>query len=850
MYTQCPDCTTAFRVTAEVLKQAAGKVRCGGCGHAFNALLYLTETKPGARPRQPVSESLPELRPEPAEAETREPVRPPLSAAQSAALLETLDQLAGEDVRLEDTGVEWRLLGQDDDEANNDDRAFADTGLDFSDDAAAIGVDESDCEVIEFTFTGGLADADDDFSPDQLFADTNAPLDRALFRAATESRVDEILNDAPTPVDELLSASPGDVDAVEVFTDTGVTEVEAQDVFASPETRPEDVLRFDDNTGLPDNFELDVAAAALSAAAAQPATSADESSALQPEIAFGDPDEWGDLLEEVEPLVAAAPAPERELFADTGMHVSMQNDEPSREPAAPVLTLADELAALPDAPDDEFERSDEMQVDPVTAEYENRTGDAPIEPVAIADTERSDEVPIDPVAAAGIDLSGIYATPARGDSDPTGDAAHEPPAETAEDSGELHLAEVVFAADAAADAEEFEAEFLLVEDEMAEALAADSPFAEFDDLDSGDEAAAEAAAGDPLVVAAKAPGKSQAAARPAGNTNAFPETTGELEFELEAARMRGADEPEFDPTSTIVPLPTEEEQTVNMLIDADLMRFAIPDEEGMASTIVLESRPAKRKSAQDDGSDIELLPDEDGTDSRFETIIMEGGFARTALEQERLAAEAQARARDGAKEAAAQEAARRAALRTRRRRLQFGLIASIVALVLLLAGQFVHQSRADLATIPAVSDAIAPVYEAVGAPITPEWNVRGWRFEVTQGSTDETPASDGELLELNPGEHVLTIRSRLGNQSDTPLPYPLITVALTDRFEEVIGSKVVEPTEYLDAGSKASEFVQPGDKFEAVIAVVAPADRAAGFKLNVCYRHDGGQLRCAIEDFL
>ena len=160
MYTQCPDCTTAFRVTAEVLKQAAGKVRCGGCGHAFNALLYLTETKPGARPRQPVSESLPELRPEPAEAETREPVRPPLSAAQSAALLKTLDQLAGEDIRLEDTGVEWRLLGQDEDEANNDDRAFADSGLDFSDDAAAaIGVDESDGEVIEFTFTGGLAEA-------------------------------------------------------------------------------------------------------------------------------------------------------------------------------------------------------------------------------------------------------------------------------------------------------------------------------------------------------------------------------------------------------------------------------------------------------------------------------------------------------------------------------------------------------------------------------------------------------------------------------------------------------------------------------------------------------------------
>ena len=810
---QCPDCTTAFRVTADVLKQAAGKVRCGGCGHAFNALLYLTETKPSPRPRQPVSESLPELRPEPSEPETREPERPALSAAQSAALLKTLDQLAGEDIRLEDTGVEWRLLGQDEDEANNDDTASADNSLDFSGDgAAAIGVEESDGEVIDFSFNLGPPDTAvaDEVAPDQLFADTNAPLDRALFRASTESRVDEILNNAPTPVDELLSASPGDVDAVEVFTDIGATEVEAQDVFAAPETRPEDVLRFDDNTGLPDNFDLDAAASArLFAAPALPVDSTDEPTGLQPDIAFGDPEEWGDLLEEVEPLMRAAPAPERELFADTGMHVPMQNDRPGSAPAAPVLTLAEELAALRDDPDDDVDR----------------TAEVPFDPAAAADVDRTGAAPFDPVAAAGIDLSGIYATT-------------EPPV----------------VADALADAEQYEAEFLLAADDLAQALAADSPFEDFDDLDGNDEAAAEAAFEEPVSVAAKpesakpaqAPGKSYAAV----GTKAFPETTGELEFELEAARIRGADEPEFDPTSTVVPRPTKEEQTVNMQIDADLMRFAIPDDDGKASTIVLEGRPAKRKSAEDNGSDIKLLPDEDGTDSLFETIIMEGGFARTALEQERLAAEAQARARDGAKEAAAQEAARRAALRTRRRRLQFGLIASIVALVLLLAGQFVHQSRAELATIPAVGDAIAPVYNAVGAPITPEWNVRGWRFEVTQGSTDETPASEGELLELNPGEQVLTIRSRLGNRSDTPLPYPLITVALTDRFEEVIGSTVVKPADYLDAGSNASDFVQPGDKFDAVIAVAAPADGAAGFKLNVCYRHDDGQLRCAIEDFL
>jgi predicted Zn finger-like uncharacterized protein len=55
MYTQCPECDVAFRVTAQVLKQAAGKVRCGGCGVAFNALAYLSEENPTAT-RSPVSQ--------------------------------------------------------------------------------------------------------------------------------------------------------------------------------------------------------------------------------------------------------------------------------------------------------------------------------------------------------------------------------------------------------------------------------------------------------------------------------------------------------------------------------------------------------------------------------------------------------------------------------------------------------------------------------------------------------------------------------------------------------------------------------------------------------------------------
>lgn len=43
MYTQCPDCGTVFRVTADVLRVAQGAVRCGICSTSFNALESLRD---------------------------------------------------------------------------------------------------------------------------------------------------------------------------------------------------------------------------------------------------------------------------------------------------------------------------------------------------------------------------------------------------------------------------------------------------------------------------------------------------------------------------------------------------------------------------------------------------------------------------------------------------------------------------------------------------------------------------------------------------------------------------------------------------------------------------------------
>ena len=134
MFTHCPECNTAFRVTAQVLQQAGGRVRCGGCGSAFSAIDYLSEEMPARRPdshEQGEAEASFEL---PSDEEF---------AKQSTALLETLDKLAGPDeVRIEDTGVEWRVIDENEALAG-----AASDASDDSDDSAGWYMDDVDGEL-------------------------------------------------------------------------------------------------------------------------------------------------------------------------------------------------------------------------------------------------------------------------------------------------------------------------------------------------------------------------------------------------------------------------------------------------------------------------------------------------------------------------------------------------------------------------------------------------------------------------------------------------------------------------------------------------------------------------------
>ncbi len=712
MYTQCPDCATAFRVTADILKQAGGKVRCGGCGIAFNALAFLSETKPAAPPPPDTDDALPELTPDPVEESAASPPTRAISPEQSAALLKTLDELAGSDIRLEDTGVEWRLLDSDEDEDDDD-----------ADDAV------------------------------QLPDDIDTPIDAELSGDTGNTAIDEILDDTPAGVDEFLTDTPSEVEASEVF-ETADGEVEASEVFETADSEVEsaeifdddtgthntdeeldsiddqvepadndDELRFDDNTGLPDDDGV-VAESATVVAFEDHVEPEPEPEFIEPaehaetqvDIVFGEPDEWGELLDEVDVVPGSDEAP----VAVPDDIIEPELDEDDSEPTS--LTIEDELDGEP--------------------------------------------------------LEDIAAIP--------------------ESTGELEF-ELARAQD--------------LSDKIQMALSRHG-VEEIDDLDDDDDSSGE---------------------------------YDDLSLELDDAEEDVEDVPELEVAAA-------DNADDDFELGGD---FDAPAGE---TTPVID------------------VPGFPSFDSGVETIIMEGEFVRTALEQEALDAEA---ARKPQPEEISFIAAAKQTFRGKISRYDkdddtpapkrnVRIAAGLALLSLLLGGQLVHQSRAELATIPAVSNVIAPIYRMIGAPIMPRWDVTGWKFEVTRetlssaalvtatpepaaidaAAEEVTSAADAAAdVEIAQAPEILTIYSRLGNSAEHPLPYPLITVSLTDRYEETIGSTILEPSDYLPPAADTSRMIAPGNTFEAVIPIESPSGDATGYKLNVCYRQAGNALRCAVADF-
>ena len=716
MYTQCPDCQVTFKVTAEVLQQARGRVRCGNCGEAFNALDHLSESPPVTQPLAPPD---------------------PETERKSQELLNTLNQMVGpEDIRIEDTGIEWRVV---------DDEVAPQEGSTAGEQAPAEDQSPSGAEA--------ASTPDDSPSDEELRYDDNTPLpegfagddDEQSFVHAEATGSFEFTEPADGDVEDELDLSEPDewtdlLDEVDVDVDAGET---GEDSSSTPEADAEDADQGAAETG------IDVAADELTAEDAEPADAHDDESDRA-----DDDDEFAFI------------------------------DDEDHDPEPP---LDEQIAAEADADAEEGvdDRDDDSESETDSGEY-----------------AFGDDVETDDDSESETD-SGEYSFEEKTDADDDGDEY-----DTGSDSGEYAVDDD----DPTDDAFDTDAEHADDEDDLAD----ESDESSDDDEETDD---------DELEWAA---GESEP------DEDASLDSSGEFERAIEIAEEE-ADDEDADDGTRVFDDPVE---------SSDDSESAGPDESGSdeddevqndiaAMTANMQIDPEVIRAMQDGDFDA-AMTNEDGN-PLVETIIMEGDAVRDALE---AADTGERRGISDGDPASLLDTyiSTRKPEKTSATPQRVMLIGAVV-LALALAGQYIHSQRETLATQAWFAAAVAPIYESMGMPVTPYWDIKGWQFEATSGSTG---GSDGDLL---------TISSRVSNRSGQPLPYPLVHVSLTDRYQEVIGSRILDPADYLTDGVSGDGMVGAGGSFTATITITDTSADATGFNLNVCYPEQGDRIRCAIEDF-
>ena len=156
--------------------------------------------------------------------------------------------------------------------------------------------------------------------------------------------------------------------------------------------------------------------------------------------------------------------------------------------------------------------------------------------------------------------------------------------------------------------------------------------------------------------------------------------------------------------------------------------------------------------------------------------------------------------------------------------------------LLLLAGlvaQVVHYYRQDLVRHPALGDVMREVYDRLGAPLSPNWDLAAYELR-RWGDSSDTATDDR-----------MTIRASLTNRAAFAQPHPILRLELDDRYGESIAVRDLEPPEYLKNPTEASRLLAPSASTEAEILILNPGPDSVGYRLDVCLRESPTQLRCA-----
>jgi hypothetical protein len=161
----------------------------------------------------------------------------------------------------------------------------------------------------------------------------------------------------------------------------------------------------------------------------------------------------------------------------------------------------------------------------------------------------------------------------------------------------------------------------------------------------------------------------------------------------------------------------------------------------------------------------------------------------------------------------------------------FSWLGAAIVLAVLLAAQMLHENRAWLTTHAPLRGPLRSFYGALGIAVQVPANLSA--YQLRQWGVTGDPAAAGTLR----------VRASILNTAAQLQPYPLLRVALANRFGAHIGTRDFEPAEYL--GKPTVRMLAPGERADATLDIVDPGKDAEGFEIDVCLRGADQKISCA-----
>ena len=804
MYTRCPDCETTFRLGAEDLRRAHGKVRCGDCGHVFNALEFLAEDA------EDTDDSLPVLTSGPAV------ISSPDNPHRDEAMFEPANETEAPETPEQPESASYELEIKAYDEK---------TGEAWS----PLETSTWDSEQIP-----DVALIDDSLTSDEDSWDSNAEANPSIT-------VEQPVWQTDAGDEDGASNSHNAINALETSQDVNLL---AQDTYTSQTDESLTTANntdYDTESELPvfysddSPFEAEEKAAAEEPVASTPAWQADTAneadntdedeqiSAALDDNAYEEADEtpeddspeFDDTIWERIPGVGAA---EEQRGTQSGIEAPADADQLADGLS---YTGTDFLAINPDVIAEPNYDDDDAAINP---EATDSTDEAA--PDSSSDNELGFNVPENKWSAFFGDEPAPAPPPI---SDEVAASLKDEPAyEADEDAASVEISE------------EAESEFAFSAEGTNEVSEEDEGVSEdntFSEEQTEAEQKLDGTLAGPVVIEFDAPAEIDE------DEHEDPQAADDLVAEMTAVFGDESEPLDSSAEATVTDDEPEADES-DRDIEADFEHEV--------------SRQSPEDSAEDDESGEESAePHWTEMESIEEVILSTGEFgaaeiASSLAELKKESESTEPKDADGWRpehwqpENEAQDAnatglmpawksAYAASGASRYGKLWLG---AIIILIIGFSTQLLHYNRDKLAASPSYGEMTRNIYNKLGLDLYPNWGMDNYKIRGSKAITGES------------GQDVMDIRTQIAAVGKLAVGLPQLRVVLRDRWSNPVAARTFTPEEYMaNEPLPADGMLQPNQAVAAHVAIVDPGSGAQGYQLELCLpRRDTG-LECTGQPF-